>query len=61
MERGQKVCFKLTSDFVFFPTNIQNNCLVIFVCRDGYHTGLTVVPVHCHGGVTSVLKSTKLT
>ena len=48
-----------TSNFMLFPSDIQNDSFVIFICRDTNLTCLRVIPVHCHGRVPSMLKPEK--
>ena len=45
-----------TSNFMLFPSDIQNDSLVIFICRDTNLTCLRVIPVHGHRRVSSMLK-----
>lgn len=45
-----------TSNFMLFPSDIQNDSLVIFICWDTNLTCLRVIPVHCHGRVSAMLK-----
>ena len=45
-----------TSNFMLFPSDIQNDSLVIFICRDTNLTCLGVIPVHGHRRVSSMLK-----